>query len=103
MSGWEGSDRRERLPADWEARRADRLAYDGYRCTWRLPSGKRCPRPATDVDHREAMADKHERRDLQSLCAHHHGQKSAREGNQARRARKASRFRPPEEHPGTIR
>lgn len=103
MSGWEGSDRRERLPENWPALRAERLKKDDYRCTWRLKSGARCPRAATDVDHRKAMEDDHRVAALQSLCAAHHGKKSALEGNQARRARQASRFRPQEDHPGAVR
>lgn len=103
MSGWEGSDRRARLPDNWDQLRIQRLDIDGWRCTWRLPSGKRCPRRATDVDHRVAMSDDHRIEALQSLCAHHHGKKSAREGNQARRALKQSRYREPEEHPGRLR
>jgi len=100
---WEGSDRRERLPADWPARRAKQLQIDGGRCTWRLPSGARCPRPATDVDHKYEMADRHEPgRDLQSLCAHHHGKKTAVAAARFKRERRQKRFRPAEEHPGAV-
>lgn len=102
MSGWEGSDRRERLPANWEALRAERLRLDGYRCTWRLGSGARCPRPATDVDHKQAMTDDHRVEALQSLCAHHHGKKTAIEAYRAKRSRAQKRFRPAEPHPGRL-
>lgn len=100
--GWKGSDRKDRLPPDWDERRRERLKRDGYRCTWRLKSGERCPRQATDVDHRAAETDDHSIEALQSLCAHHHGKKSAREGNAAWARRKASRRRPPEGHPGAV-
>lgn len=103
MSGWADSDRRSRLPDNWPKLRAERLKLDGHRCTWILPSKKRCPRPATDVDHRRAMEDDHRIQALQSLCAHHHAKKSAMEGFQARRKKAASRFNPPEEHPGRLR
>lgn len=97
---WEGSDRRERLPDNWDSLRRERLRLDGFRCTWRLASGRRCPRKATDVDHRVAMSDDHRLEALQSLCAHHHGKKTAREGYLAKKKRRESRYRPREEHPG---
>lgn len=99
---WEGSDRLERLPDDWPALRAERLRLDGYRCTKRLPSGKRCPRKASDVDH-HIPGDDHRIANLRSLCAHHHARKSAREGIQARRERAKARKRPAEQHPGEVR
>lgn len=101
MSGWQGSDRKDRLPEDWPARRSKRLKIDGGRCTWTLPSGKRCPRPATDVDHRKP-GDDHSMRNLRSLCAHHHAKKSAAEGHQAKRVIKGKKARPAEKHPGLL-
>lgn len=100
MSGWEGSDRHDRLPSDWPVRRARQLKKDDHRCTWRLPSGARCPRPATDVDHIDEKADDHDR--LQSLCAPHHAKKTALAAAKFKRARRASRFRPSEDHPGAV-
>lgn len=102
IGGWDDSDRRDRLPPDWPHLRAARLKIDGHRCTWRLPSGKRCPRTATDVDHR-IPGDDHGMRNLQSLCPHHHGLKSAREGAQGRRKRRTATKRPTERHPGDQR
>jgi len=100
---WEGSDRRFRLPADWPKRRAQQLKLDGNRCTWRLGSGARCPRPATDVDHKYEMTDRHEPgRDLQSLCAAHHSRKTALAAQSFKRAQKQKRYRPTEEHPGAV-
>lgn len=100
--GWEGSDRRQRLPGNWNALRAEVLKRDAGRCTWTLPSGKRCPRRATDVDHREP-GDDHSLANLQALCGHHHGKKSAREGVQGRAKRRAKPPKRIEEHPGMIR
>lgn len=102
MTGWQDSDRRERLPDNWPALRAERLKLDGYRCTWRLPSGARCPREATDVDHKRAKEDDHRIESLQSLCAHHHGKKTAAEARAFKAAKRASRYRPAEEHPGRV-
>lgn len=98
---WEGSDRRERLPDDWPLRVAAVKERDQGRCTWRLPSRKRCPRRGTDVDHR-IPGDDHDLDNLQLLCPHHHGKKTAYEGAQAKRARKTPR-RPPEAQPGRLR
>lgn len=104
--GWETSNRRQRLPANWEALRAQRLKIDGYRCTERLPGDIRCPAPASDVDHVIAMTDDHRLEALQSLCRVHHARKSGREGGQAwaaiRGRMKAQRLRPAERHPGLI-
>lgn len=97
---WENSDRRLRLPPDWPERVAKVKVRDGNRCTWRLPSGKRCPRRGTDVDHREP-GDDHSLSNLQLLCPHHHGKKTAREGWAAKQKKKAPK-RPPERHPGQI-
>lgn len=99
---WAGSDRRSRLPRDWNQLRQVVLKRDGGRCTWTLPSGARCPRPATDVDHR-IPGDDHRLENLQALCSHHHGRKSAQEGVQARAQRKVGRKRRQEQHPSQMR
>lgn len=98
---WEGSDRRERLPSDWPERVAAVKTRDQGRCTWRLPSHKRCPRRGTDVDHRQP-GDDHSLDNLQLLCPAHHGKKTAQEGLQGRRKRRAPR-REPEKQPGRLR
>lgn len=109
MSPWEGSDRRGRLPANWpaliaavkkRARATSRLGIE--QCEARLPSGKRCPRQGTDVDH-IIPGDDHSLKNLRLLCGYHHGKKSSREGFEARQAYKRSKYRPREEHPGTLR
>lgn len=98
--GWERSDRRARLPEDWEERRRFVLQRDSYTCRASLPSGKRCLRPATDVDHVH-RGDDHSYGNLQALCAYHHAKKTAREGGQAKR--RPPKKRPREEHPGRRR
>ncbi len=100
---WDTSDRKGRLPDDWETVvRPAVLRRCGGRCEKLLKSGARCPRPATDVDHK-VPGDDHSMRNLQGLCGHHHAQKSAREGNQARRQASGKKKRPTESHPGDRR
>lgn len=104
--GWKGSDRRERLPADWPTRRAFVLERDGYRCTHiRADTGTRCPDPATDADHIEA-GDDHSYANLAAKCDYHHKHKTAREGNAARALSQAQRRelerRPVRKHPGLL-
>lgn len=99
---WETSDRRARLPSDWPKLVAQVKKRDGGRCTWKLPSGARCPRVGTDVDHR-VPGDNHDLRNLQLLCSHHHGKKTAREAWAGRSKRGKATKRPPEAHPGIIR
>ena len=102
MSGkWAGSNRRSRLPPDWPVRRKRIFARDGGRCTYVERDGTRCPLPATDVDHVE-RGDDHSDENLTSLCEGHHAHKSAREGVEAKAAKKAkinSKFRRREDHP----
>lgn len=103
MPGWQGSDRKQRLPADWPAIRRRILKRDGYTCTW-FEYGARCPARATDVDHKVA-GDDHSDENLRSLCSEHHKRKSGREGAQAmhkQRRRNAAKFRRDEEHPGLL-
>lgn len=107
--GWETSDRRSRLPADWlrivhrVKRRALRTSKLGIeQCEKRLPSGARCPRKGTDVDHR-IPNDDHSETNLQLLCPTHHERKTVQEAAQGRAAFKRSKYRPSEDHPGTLR
>lgn len=104
MSAWEGSDRRERLPANWPELKLRVKNRDGWRCRKILPSGKRCPRGRAtghrlEVDHK-ARGDDHSMGNLQSLCEHHHAKKSAQEGNKAHWLPPASKRT--EQHPGEI-
>ncbi len=104
MPRWEGSDRRQRLPADWDKIRRRILRRDGHRCTHRDEYGKRCEEPATDVDHIVA-GDDHREANLTSLCGWHHQRKSSREGALAKakaRRRADRKFRRTEDHPGLL-
>lgn len=104
MPQWAGSDRRSRLPADWQAIRKRILRRDGYRCTHRNEDGLRCAELATDVDHIIA-GDDHGDRNLRSLCSPHHRIKSSQEGAAAQdfiRRRNAAKFNRVEKHPGEL-
>lgn len=105
MPNWEGSDRRDRLPPDWNTRIRPRiLRRDGHRCTARHTGGAHCPEPATDVDH-IIPGDDHRDENLTSLCQWHHQRKSSREGAAARAAqwrRHNRRYRRTEGHPGIV-
>ena len=106
MSGWIGSARRDRLPANWAALRRQRLELDGFRCQRLLPSGVICGALATDVDHIQAMTDDHSLDALRSLCGPHHRAKSGTEGGHASgqqaKRRAALKYREPERHPGIL-
>ncbi|MGG7307551.1 HNH endonuclease [Curtobacterium sp. AB451] len=97
---WEGSDRRERLPRDWEHRRNIVRDNAGGRCEATMRDGSRCTERGTDCDH-IVRGDNHALSNLQWLCGWHHNKKTAREALEARRstsrplARKAT-----ERHPG---
>ncbi len=96
---WATSNRRAELPADWPKRRQACLDTAGGRCEQILPSGARCPRPATDADHK---SDPNNHDDLQALCRKHHNDKTSKEAHAAR-AKKGSKNRPAERrHPGRI-
>ena len=101
VMSWENSDRRARLPHDWQTRRLRVLRRDGYKCQHRdEPGAPKCLAPANQVDHVE-RGDDHDLANLQALCAWHHARKSSAEGRAAQRPR-ASRRRPSEQHPGMI-
>lgn len=91
---WEGSDRRQRLPFDWERRRATALRDCGHMC-----QSPGCVGSASEVDH-IIPGDDHSRRNLQGLCSFHHKQKSSAEGNSAQRRRRELVRRPSGRHPG---
>ena len=94
---WKGSNRRERLPANWAALVKAVHARSGDRCEFVLPSGARCPRKADGgVDHR-IPNDDHSMTNLRDSCQHHHGKKSSAEGNEAQAEIAALRLRPTEE------
>ena len=94
--GWQGSDRKARLPSGWAKIRAGILARD--------PICKLCGvRPSRFCDHIVAKTDDHSPAALQGVCGPCHDQKSSREGAEAARAKgRPSRTRPPEAHPGQL-
>lgn len=98
---WSTSDRRSQLPPDWPVIVARIKKRDQNRCRWKLPSGKRCPRRGTDVDHKVPGND-HRDANLQLLCEEHHKAKSAREGHAARWGRQKVPLRT-ERQPGRLR
>ena len=99
--GWETSNRKERLPADWQTRRVRVLRRDSYRCQARDSIGVLCGAPANQVDH-IVPGDDHSYENLQSLCRWHHDRKSSAEGHAAQRRPRARRSRDPEPHPGDL-
>ncbi|WPO70211.1 HNH endonuclease signature motif containing protein [Streptomyces sp. KN37] len=92
--GWQGSNRKARLPSGWAKIRARILERD--------PICVLCGvRPSAFCDHIVAKADRHGDDDLQGVCGPCHDQKSAREGAAAAKAAgRPSRRRSPEQHPG---
>ncbi|MFI5840559.1 HNH endonuclease [Catenuloplanes sp. NPDC051500] len=104
LMAWEGSDRRDRLPADWPVIQRRILRRDGHRCTVIRSDGRRCRDKATEVDHIK-RGDDHADDNLRAICTWHHARKSAREGGQAaaqKRREAANRFRRAEAHPGLL-
>jgi 5-methylcytosine-specific restriction protein A len=97
---WSGSDRKARLPADWEQRRATIRDRAGGRCQATMRDGTRCIEPGTDCDN-IVHGDDHSPTNLQWLCRWHHNRKIALEALEARRfTRVPSARKPRETHPG---
>lgn len=92
--GWQGSNRKARLPSGWSKIRAQILARD--------PVCKICDvRPSRFCDHIQAKADDHSEAGLQGVCGPCHDQKSSAEGNAAQRENpRPGKTRPAEQHPG---
>lgn len=89
--GWQGSDRKRRLPRGWDRIRAEVLARD--------PICKICgTRSSTQVDHVRPKTDDHSH--LQGVCYPCHKAKSSSEGGKAAAAVRPTRARPEEKHPG---
>ncbi len=99
--GWAGSDRKDRLPADWPLLRQVVIERAGGRCEARKKDGRRCWDKGTDVDHKVA-GDDDSIANLQLLCTWHHARKSSIEGNAAKAAYRAQLKHPVESHPGII-
>lgn len=93
--GWKGSDRRSRLPSNWNSVIRPRTLEQYPICVL-------CGvRPSVVADHIKAKTDDHTK--LQGVCGPCHDQKSSREGNDAQRANpRPRRKRPEEPHPGLL-
>lgn len=98
---WESSDRRSRLPPNWDSLRRAVLIRCGGRCEMLKKSGQRCWDKATDVDHIRA-GDDNSLENLRGICTWHHRKKSSAEGLAAQADLRSILHRPAEKHPGTI-
>ncbi len=92
---WQGSRRREQLPANWAAIRQIIIIRDRGRCRW-IENNGRCPAVGTDVDDPDDPDD-HSPSNLRLLCSAHHDRRSSAQGNEAKRARAVRNV---EAHPG---
>lgn len=98
MSGkWRGSNRRLRLPSNWQELRAEVRERAGGRCELIGDDGRRCPLAGRDCDH-IIRGEDHSLANLQWLCPGHHSSKSGQEGAAARPRER----RPAEKHPGLL-
>lgn len=113
--GWQGSNRRTELPANWRAEiRPAVLARDGHRCTWleghddggfptylagSYPPADRCNERGSDVDH---VGDRHDHgvHNARTLCGWHHARRSGSQGGTAQ-PRFTTKL-PRETHPGLL-
>ena len=112
-SNWSSSDRRSRLPSDWELIRKRVLRRDSpngsdwrlAQCQYEIPgTDDICGMTANQVDH-IVPGDDHRDSNLQSLCEMHHRRKSSSEGAAAVKANRrkiAKRYVRTEEHPGLL-
>lgn len=105
LPGWQGSDRRQRLPSNWQSEIRPRiLNRDRYRCQHiRFDTGEPCNLYANEVDH-ISRGDDHRDANLQALCHYHHLQKSGSEGGAASQAARNARYGRPgkAKHPGLL-
>lgn len=95
MAGWNASDRKSRLPADWAQRRLRVLERDGWIC--QIGYTDVCTLRATDCDHITASGPDDDW-NLQAACQPCHLAKTARE----RPASRGLGRHPGEPHPGAI-
>lgn len=107
---WRGSQRRNRLPADWAER--CKIVREVYGTACHVCGHENAN--ATDIDHVKA-GDDHRIENLRPICGKRchqcaaenrtpcHAAKSSREGGQAAQAAKPKRARSPEPHPGMVR
>lgn len=103
-SGWYTSDRKSRLPSNWEKLRLAVGRRDGWKCQQLLEDRSLCGAPANQIDHILANDDD-SMSNLQCLCERHHSIKSSQEGAAARAARvraARSRVERPKEKPPVV-
>lgn len=101
--GWVGSDRRDRLPANWRELKAAAKRRDPRQvCHWcGNPGGTTLDHIRRGDDHSpDNLAWIHDRQDVQAgrTVRNCHGEKTAAEGNAARKAMR-ERHRPVKLHP----
>lgn len=97
---WSTSDRRERLPRNWQSIRAKVKARAHGLCEADRHD-PRCDGIGTDADHIKA-GDHHELTNLQWLSEPCHRAKTARESAERNRQQARLKRRPTEPHPGLI-
>lgn len=78
-SGNSATDRKDELPDDWDAIRQEVFDRDGRRCTWILPSGKRCENGPHTADHIGSKWD-NSLPNLRTLCEPHNSKRTASQG-----------------------
>lgn len=101
------SDRKARLPRDWDHKFGQRnrvLNRDRHACQWPMPNANAiCGARATHVDHiAYGTSGPVPAEELQALCETHHNRKTAGEGGRATAARYGKRPRNPRRHPGLL-
>jgi 5-methylcytosine-specific restriction endonuclease McrA len=101
---WQGSTRRATLGKDYFRNRAIVMRRDNRQCQLRIPG--LCIGAANQCDHIGDRLD-HRPENMRAACEPCHQRRSSEQGGAAagtnRRARVASRRRPPEPHPGLRR
>lgn len=102
---WSTSDRKDRLPPNWLALRAEVFRLKGRAC-YVIRDGQRCTREATEVDHKNPSGP-NDLDNLFPICTYCHRRKSSGEGwaalrrkRRQARARAEKQFGWQEEHPG---
>lgn len=99
---WATSNRRSRLPANWEREIRPRILKRDPICRWKEHGDFTCSNPSQEVDHIRRGQD-HSPANLRGLCSWHHQQKSSMEGAEAlakKRERIAKKFVRTETHAG---
>lgn len=93
---WTTSDRSQRLPSDWQRRRANVLRRDHHACQIRA---RNCLGVAREVDH-IVPNDDDAYANLQAACTECHRDKTVNEAHTAMRTIRAHAKHRREQHPG---